>query len=43
MGAGEVKQRTDRDMDIRIHPFPSEPISFYGIKLYQLNGREKKR
>lgn len=42
MGAGEVKQRNDRDMDIRTHPYPSEPISFYGETHYQLNERERK-
>lgn len=36
----EDKQRNDRDMDIKTHPFPASQLVFIALCHYQLNRRE---
>lgn len=41
-GKKNDKQRNDRDMDIRTHPFPANQLVFMALRYYQLNEREEK-
>lgn len=41
-GRREANKKTDRDMDIRTHPYPSEPISFYSAKPLSIKWARKK-